>query len=277
MRTTCWPALLWLVLAGCETAGPFELIDAEDVYLTLGVSGGFAGVSMSFVVDGAEGEVRGGLCANLCDWGEGDLILPVSDAQVEDLAGRLERAGVFRLAGDYGSECCDQFAYDLSYRRGGKSASVRGVASRIPAPLAESILHLSSLGSRRLPALVAPDTEEADWPGSPYTLGAVEASGRTLTAEVTYGGGCAPHRMDLVAWGGWLESNPVQVNALVTHDDGGDRCKALVTQERAFDLSPLARAWVEAYGPAEGPIRIMMRLRDPVSGSPLGRLIELEL
>jgi hypothetical protein len=269
-------ALLSLGLTGCETAGPFEPIEAEDVYLTLRMSGGFTGESSSFVLDGAAGEVRGGPCTASCGWAEGDLILPVSTAQVEDLAVRLERAGVIGLAGDYGTECCDQPHYDLTYRRGEASASVRGVFSRIPAPLMESILHLSSLGAGVLPVLVAPETGEADWPDAPFTLGAVDVSGRTLTADITYGGGCASHRMDLVVWGGWLESDPVQVNALISHDDGGDRCRALVNETRAFDLSPLARAWTEAYGASEVPIRIALRLRDPVSGSPLGRVIAIE-
>ena len=46
-----------------------------------------------------------------------------------------------------------------------------------------------------------------------------------------------------------MESSPVQINALVTHDDGDDPCDALVTEERAFDLTPLAEAYEAAYGP----------------------------
>lgn len=70
------------------------------------------------------------------------------------------------------------------------------------------------------------------------TLTDVTTDGYALTADVTYSGGCGQHRMDLVAWGGWLESFPVQVNGLVTHDDGDDACDAIVTEERVFDLRP---------------------------------------
>jgi hypothetical protein len=260
--------------AGCG-GGPFEPIDPEDVTMTLSVSGGFAGMSHSFVVDGAALEIRGESCLARpwCDWDEGELLLPVSGAQVSDLAGRLERAGVLGRSGDYGSECCDQTYFDLTYRRGGREVRIQGTSSRMPADLAEAISHLSTLADRWLPMLVAPETTEADWPQDPYTLGTVTAEGVTLTAELTWGGGCGLHRVDLVTWGGWLETNPVSVNALLTHDDGDDMCDALVTEQRAFDLTSLARAHREVYGPSEGPIRIILRLRDPAATEV--RLIEL--
>jgi hypothetical protein len=221
--------------------------------------------------------VVGVRCEAHCDFEVGEIILPVSEAQVADLARRLEAAGVFRNAGDYGTDCCDQIGYDLQYRNGDRTARVQGTDQTIPAELATAMGHVAGLGLRRVPMLIAPDTDFSDWPSDAYTLGPAEAEGSTLRAEVSYGGGCRAHRMDLVAWGGWLESEPVQINALVTHDDGDDPCDAAITEERVFDLSPLARAWVEAYGPASGPIRINLRLWDPLSASPVGRIIQLEL
>ena len=279
MRTRRLTALIaaTALLSGCFGSGPLEPIDPEEVVITLSVSGGFAGVSYAFVVDGADLEVVGLDCDSFCDWGVGDLLLPVSAAQVEDLAGRLERADVFDRSGDYGTQCCDDFYYDLSYQRGARLSRVRGSSMLLPDELRGAIGHLSALADGRMPLLVSPDTDEADWGREPYTLGLVEATGITLTATVTYGGGCSPHRMDLVAWGAWMESEPVQINALITHDDGDDICDALVTEERVFDLSPLARAYTEAYGPVSGPIRVNLRLWDPLGAGPVGRLIALEM
>ncbi len=273
--TTAW--LCVTALLGCGSSGPLGPIVSEDVSITLAVSGGLIGQSFEFLVDGETREIVGVRCDAHCDFEAGDVILPVSEAQVADLARRLEEAGVFENAGDYEFPCCDQIGYDLRYRRGERTARVQGSDQAIPRELATAIAHVVALGHGRVPMLVAHDTEPSDWPRDAYTLGAVEADGRTLRAEVSYGGGCRAHRMDLVAYGGWLESHPVQVNALITHDDGDDPCDAYLTEERAFDLTPLARAWVDAYGAPSGPIRINLRLWDPVSGSPVGRLIELEL
>ena len=275
MRAMGW--LCVAALVGCGSSGPMGPIQTGDVAITLAVSGGLIGQSYEFLVDGETRQVVGVRCEAHCDFEAGEVIVPVSEAQVADLAGRLEAAGVFESSGDYEIDCCDQIGYDLRYRRGDRTARVQGTDQTIPPELATAIGHLATLGRGRVPILISPETAPTDWPRDAYTLGSVEADGITLRAEVTYGGGCRAHRMDLVAYGGWLESEPVQVNALITHDDGADPCDAVVTEERAFDLSSLARAWVEAYGPASGPIRINLRLWDPVSGSPVGRLIELEL
>lgn len=266
-----------LASSGCGATDLLAPIDPDGVEIVLAVSGGFVGQSFEFRVDGAALEVRGVRCDAFCDWEAGALILPLSAAQVADLARRLEEADVFEREGDYGTQCCDMIDYDLTYRREGRTARVTGTDARIPADLAEAIGEVAAIGYRRLPMLVAPGTTEADWPRDAYTLGAVETAGATLSAEVTYGGGCRAHRMDLVAWGGWMESFPVQVNALITHDDGDDPCDAVITETRVFDLGPLARAYREAYGPASGPIRVVLRFWDPVSGSPTGRMIEVAL
>ncbi|MEX2473344.1 MAG: hypothetical protein WEA34_14235 [Gemmatimonadota bacterium] len=274
MRAIGW--LCMVALVGCGSSGPLAPIVTEEVSITLAVSGGLIGQSYEFLVDGETSEVVGVRCEAHCDFEAGEVIVPVSEAQVADLARRLEAAGVFESAGDYEVECCDQIGYDLRYRRGDRTARVQGTDQTIPQELATAIGHVATLSRGRVPVLVSPETELTDWPRDAYTLGSVEADGTTLRAEVSYGGGCRPHRMDLVTYGGWLESEPVQINALITHDDGNDPCDAFLTEERIFDLSPLARAWVEAYGPASGPIHINLRLWDPASGSPVGRLLELE-
>jgi hypothetical protein len=246
-------------------------IPAEDVTITLAVSGGFAGVSWSIVVDGADREVRGGACGNFCDWSPGDVLVAISEEQVAALAQALDDAGVPGLEGrDYGTGCCDFFHYDLGYQRGTRLYGFRGTDDRLPPPLAEVVRQIAALGQGGVPMIVAESTGETDWPSDPFTLGEVTVDGAGVTAGVTYGGGCARHRMDLVAYGGWMESNPVQVNALITHDDGGDPCDAIVTSARTFDLGPLRAAWVWAYGEIAGerPM-VILRLRDPEPGSPI--------
>jgi hypothetical protein len=236
------------------------------------------GVDYAIRVDGDSGEVRGVRCGNGCDFSAGELLLPVSDAQVTLLAGGLDEAGVFDVGDrDFGEECCDRFHYDLTYEREGRSVRIQGTDSRLPEDLAAAMRLLHPLASRSLPVIVAQSTTPEDWPRDPFSLGEVTFDGTTIRAEVTYGGGCAEHRMDFVVWGGWMESFPVQVNALITHDGDDDPCDSVVSETRRFDVYPLAVAYAEAYGMggAERP-RVILRIRDPETGQP-GRTIEVEL
>ena len=73
-----------------------------------------------------------------------------------------------------------------------------------------------------------------------------------------------------------MESNPVQVNALLAHDDDDDPCDAVVSQRRTFDLTPFLEAYEEAYGPVTSPRpTIILRLTAPGPGEP--RSIEVGL
>lgn len=277
-RSITLAPLVLFAAAGCGS-GLLLPVPAEEVTVTLAVSGGIAGVSYSIVVDGAAGEVRGGACDSFCDWEPGDLLLPISAEQVRALSARLDESGVLDLDGeDLGDTCCDIFHIELVYERGSRIARVEGTEDRFPPALASAVQTLMGFAQKRAAMLVAPNTDRSEWPRDPYILGEVRVDGLVLEAELSYGGGCADHRLDLVGLGGWLESHLVQMEALITHDDGDDGCDALVIDERRFDLRPLRASYIAAYGPigATRP-RVILRLWDPTSASPVGRLVEVEL
>jgi hypothetical protein len=268
-----------LALPACDTTDLLGPVNPEEVTITLAVTGGFAAVDYAITVDGRAGEVRGVRCVRLCDFVPGELLVALSSEQVAELARRLDESGVMELNGtDFGSGCCDLLYVDLTYVRGPRATHVRGRQDRLPEALAVAVRHIEPLARRTVPLLVSPSTSDSGWPRDPYVLGAVTVQNYRLTAEVTYGGGCRQHRMDLVAWGGWMESFPVQINALVTHEDGDDPCDAVATEVRSFDLIPLALAYEESFGPIgqERPT-VILRLWDPLSGSPVGRLVEVVL
>jgi len=265
-----------LALSACGGSGPLGPIVVDDITIELGVSGGFAGLAYAFEIDGETGAVRGVTCESFCDFEPGELILTVSAAQVADIAQRLERADVFGQGGDHGNQCCDQIYYTLRYTRGARSVLVQGTGQTLPGGLSIAISHAAVLATGRVPTLVAPETADSDWPRDAYALGEVEVTGSVLRGELTYSGGCAAHPMDLVLWGGWMESLPVQVRALITHDDQGDACDAVVSEERSFDLTPLMSAYRDAYGPGgSGPRTVVLQLWDPMTASPTGRLIDV--
>jgi len=105
-----------------------------------------------------------------------------------------------------------------------------------------------------------------------WALDSARIDGDTLRLRVTHGGGCARHGYALIAWNGWLESNPVQVGLLLAHDARGDACRALLSPELRFDLEPLRAAWLADYHGEHGTL--VLRFSDPVNpaGPPLGTL-----
>lgn len=262
----------------CDPSDVLAPVDPDRIAITIAVTGGFASADYAFTVDGSDGEVRGVRCVALCDFAAGELLAVVSDGQVAYLSQLLDRAGAIGLDGrDFGQGCCDFNEIDLVYERGDRSAHVTGTEDRLPEALQDAVSAIVPLVRGVPPVIIAPGTIAEDWPRDPYTLGDVNIDGSILRADVTYSGGCERHPMDLVLWGGWLESFPVQINALITHDDRDDPCDAIVSEDRAFDLRGLARAYAEAYGSSGGaPLRVILRLADPTSGAPT-RSIEIEL
>jgi hypothetical protein len=105
-----------------------------------------------------------------------------------------------------------------------------------------------------------------------WVLDTARIDGDTLHLRVTHGGGCARHGYALIAWNGWLESNPVQVGVLLAHDARGDACEALLFPDLRFDLEPLRSAWLRDYGGEHGTL--VLRFTDPLNpaGPPLGTL-----
>jgi hypothetical protein len=267
-----------LAAASCELEQLTGPVDPTEVTITLATSGGIAGIDYAVRVEGDSGEVRGVRCANGCEFSAGDLLLPVSGAQVAMLAGALDRAGILASGDrDFGTECCDMFHHELTYERGDRTVRIQGTETLFPEDLAAAIRLLQPLARRTLPVIVAQSTSPEDWPTDPFSLGEVTFDGTTIQADVSYGGGCADHRMDLVIWGGWMESFPVQVNALITHDGADDPCDAVVSETRTFDVFPLAVAYAEAYGTggAARP-RVILRIWDPETGQP-SRTLEVDL
>jgi hypothetical protein len=96
----------------------------------------------------------------------------------------------------------------------------------------------------------------------PAVIRSATITGDDLRIAVEFAGGCAEHHFSLLHFGIFMESLPVQTNVQLTHDAGGDRCRALLGRELLFDLTPLRRAYVEAYGRAG---TIVIHLYEPGS------------
>ena len=112
------------------------------------------------------------------------------------------------------------------------------------------------------------------WGNDPFELhtdnNAPRIADGTLTATVSFSGGCAPHRFTLVANRRFTASDPVQIDVSLAHEANDDRCEAYLTETYEFDLAPIEMRYRQVYGRSEGVIRI--RLLGP---EPSGRSTDL--
>ena len=99
----------------------------------------------------------------------------------------------------------------------------------------------------------------ADRQSDPFDLNSAEVSGDILTISVSFGGGCRNHVFVLTAAGFFLESSPVQLPMVLTHDDHDDPCEAYPTENRRFDLTPIKERYRTAYGQDSGSVRLLLR------------------
>jgi hypothetical protein len=106
----------------------------------------------------------------------------------------------------------------------------------------------------------------------PYQIETARIFADTMRVTVTHGGGCRKHEYGLIAYSGWMESNPVQVRMAILHDAHGDNCKALLRSDLRFDMVPLREAYKKAYGGMTGTIIINLANPAALSGPELFRL-----
>lgn len=73
-------------------------------------------------------------------------------------------------------------------------------------------------------------------------------SGTVLTLQVGFSGCSGDHPLALYQVGGFMESNPVQAQLILSHDSRGEMCDAYFTRMLSYDLRPIQEAYRKAYG-----------------------------
>ena len=97
-----------------------------------------------------------------------------------------------------------------------------------------------------------------------YVLNTVAVTNDTLILNVSFGGGCKTHQFTLVASESFLESFPVQLHISLAHNANGDLCRAWLTEDLQFDLTPIKTMYQEAYRQKAGTL--ILRLKDAPTG-----------
>ncbi len=263
-QTSCLSAIasLALFVGACDgVAGPPL---SSGMRVEVQVSGGIAGVDYSFEIVGGERVVRGLHCTHLCDFDAGEILLPLSVAQVQALAADLEDTGLLEMDGaNFGTQCCDDFHYVVSFSSGVRSATVEGDGQLLPTDLGVLVNRMVAMSQGTVPALVD-QARVLTLPADGYSLGPVTVDGDILEAELSFGGGCERHEIDVVLRGPWLESFPVRADMEFSHEDNDDPCDAFLTQVRSFDLRPVRAAYLASYPSSQpGQTTLILRLADP--------------
>lgn len=259
-------AIVPLLLGWACGTSPIGPLDLEGLSLRLDVSGGLAGADMSYVVE-SDGSVVALRCASLCAFAPGDTLHVLTPAQAEVLAAAIRASGLHEVEGlvDYGTQCCDQFEYTMVLTDDDGERTVHASSEMLPEASARLVGLLEGYRHGTDPIVMDMEGDQDGWAADAVEIVAATLDAPLLRLTVRYGGGCARHDLDLVAWSGWRESFPVQVGVALAHDAHGDMCRALLTRELTFDLTGLREAYVSAYGDGPATLAIQLAPADPLS------------
>jgi hypothetical protein len=148
---------------------------------------------------------------------------------------------------------------------------VKGSSEALPPKLKVAIATVQGMVFGTVPVILAFDSSPDQWPTDAFQIQDAVVQAHDLRVTLAYGGGCRTHDVKAVAWGGWMESDPVQVRLFLSHEDFEDPCDAWIVREFSFDLIPLKSAYEGSYGVGEpGTTTLILLLSDPMLASPQG-------
>src|SRR5690606_15798388 len=106
-----------------------------------------------------------------------------------------------------------------------------------------------------LPVVIHQSTEDLPDNASGIERLSSDIEGHSLTLELRHAGGCGEHDFNLHTALPFRESQPLQIDASLTHDTE-DSCEALITNTVVVDLQPLAEIYRQQYQSTSGEIYI---------------------
>ena len=87
----------------------------------------------------------------------------------------------------------------------------------------------------------------------PFTINKIRQIGDIISFNISYGGGCEEHLFKLISTS-FMESYPVQVNIVLSHEDNDDPCDMWITEIFNFNLTPLKESYFDLYNEKSGTI-----------------------
>jgi hypothetical protein len=87
----------------------------------------------------------------------------------------------------------------------------------------------------------------------PITINNIQLIVDVIRFNISYGGGCKEHKFQLISTS-FMESYPVQVNIILSHEDNEDPCDMWITETLTFNLLPLKELYKKSYYEKSGTI-----------------------
>ena len=81
-----------------------------------------------------------------------------------------------------------------------------------------------------------------------YVLNSAQIAGDSMSLNVTYSGGCKPHEFILYMKPYFYNSDPMEADLYLHHNDYQDECQTEITEDIVFDLGPVAERYRDYYG-----------------------------
>ena len=114
--------------------------------------------------------------------------------------------------------------------------------------------------------IIFDDINSVDISNDAVSINEVSVDNDTLKLNVSYSGGCKEHEFKLFGSSNIAESNPPQAQIFLSHNANNDACEAYITEELAFDLSPLKDSYKQIFQD-NGPL--LLRIYAPRSSDPV--------
>ncbi len=88
----------------------------------------------------------------------------------------------------------------------------------------------------------------------------ISLEGDILTLKISYTGGQKNHTFELIGTGEYMESNPIQIAFVLSHDANGDLGESSITKILSFDLKPLIEDFFQVYSFFSFPVSLKINL-----------------
>lgn len=102
--------------------------------------------------------------------------------------------------------------------------------------------------------IILNDATYSNAPQDPFSITNVTRENDMLSIAVSYGGGCAEHQFNLIGSISFMESSPVQMNILLSHNANGDNCEMLIMKDLTFSISPIKQLYQQVYSETNGTV-----------------------
>ena len=104
--------------------------------------------------------------------------------------------------------------------------------------------------------------DTSEWGTDSYTLGQVAIVGDTLRATISFGGGCRIHEVTLVLSNAFTMTDPVRLEATLTHNANDDPCEAWLTEDHEFDLAAVRELYSVNGSQGGGSVMLVLCAAD---------------